>query len=261
MLGEFKWVQQLNLFFVAMSFFTRLPVPGWVVVDNEKLNQSSRYFGLVGLVIGIICAIVFWLSQLVLPNSIAILLSMVVGILVTGAFHEDGLADTADGFGGGRTVEDKLRIMKDSRLGSYGALSLGIVLLLKWQLLVELALYSPMAAVSAMIAGHTLSRVVASSLIFSEQYVRGEEGKAKPLANNQEFNDLFILIASGIFVLLWLNGMVAFVLFLTLWMVRILLGAFFRKQIGGYTGDTLGAAQQISEVCCYLIVLAVGFSS
>jgi adenosylcobinamide-GDP ribazoletransferase len=258
---EIKWLRQLNLFFVAMSFFTRIPVPSWVVIDNDKLSKASRYFGVVGLVIGLICALVFWLAQLILPASIAILLAMVAGVLVTGAFHEDGLADTADGFGGGRTIEDKLRIMKDSRLGSYGALSLGLVLLLKWQLLVELALYSPLAAVSALVAGHTLSRVVSTSLIFSEQYVRDEQtSKSMPVAQEQPLNDLFILIASGIFVLLWLNGLAAFVLFITLWLVRILLGGFFRKQIGGYTGDTLGAAQQISEVCCYLVILTVGLS-
>jgi len=259
--GEIKWLRQLNLFFVAMSFFTRIPVPAWVVIDNEKLNKASGYFGVVGLVIGLICALVFWLVQLMLPASIAILLAMVAGVLVTGAFHEDGLANTADGFGGGRTKEDKLRIMKDSRLGSYGALSLGLVLLLKWQLLVELALYSPMVAVSALVVGHTLSRVVAVSIIFSEQYVRDEQtSKSMPVAQYQQLNDLFMLIASGIFVLLWLNGLAAFVLFITLWLVRILLGGFFRKQIGGYTGDTLGAAQQISEVCCYLVILAVGIS-
>ena len=118
-----------------------------------------------------------------------------------------------------------------------------------------------MAAVSALIAGHTLSRVVASSLIFSEQYERDDAtSKAKPIVQGQHLNDLFILIASGIFVLLWLNGVAAFVLFITLWLLRILLGGFFRKQIGGYTGDTLGAAQQISEVCCYLVILAVGLS-
>jgi adenosylcobinamide-GDP ribazoletransferase len=261
MSGEIKWLRQLNLFFVAMSFFTRIPVPSWVVIDNDKQSKASRYFGVVGLVIGLICALFFWLVQLILPASIAILLAMVAGVLVTGAFHEDGLADTADGFGGGRTIEDKLRIMKDSRLGSYGALSLGLVLLLKWQLLVELALYSPLAAVSALVVGHTLSRVVSASLIFSEQYVRNEQtSKSMPVAQNQQLNDLLILIASGIFVLLWLNGLVAFVLFITLWLVRILLGGFFRKQIGGYTGDTLGAAQQISEVCCYLVILAVGLS-
>ncbi|QDE32273.1 MULTISPECIES: adenosylcobinamide-GDP ribazoletransferase [Shewanella] len=261
MSGEIKWLRQLNLFFVALSFFTRIPVPSWVMIDSDELNKASRYFGLVGLVIGLISALVFWLAQLILPASIAILLAMVAGVLVTGGFHEDGLADTADGFGGGWTVEDKLRIMKDSRLGSYGALALVLVLVLKWQLLVELALYSPMAAVSALIVGHTLSRVVSGSLIFSGQYVRDDDSsKSKPMAENQQLNDLLILLASGIFVLLWLNGVVAFVLFIGLWLARILLGGFFRKQIGGYTGDTLGAAQQISEVCCYLVILAVGIS-
>ena len=260
MANLYRGLRQLNLFFVALSFFTRLPIPSWVVIDAEKLNKSSRFFGVVGLVIGLISALVFWLVQLILPASIAVLVAMVVGVIATGGFHEDGLADTADGFGGGWTVEEKLLIMKDSRLGSYGALAIGLALLLKWQLLVELALYSPMAAISGFIVAHTLSRVVAASLIFSEKYVRDDSGKSKPLAQHQSLNDLFILLASGIFVLLWLNGFAAFALFIILWGVRFLLGSLFRGQIGGYTGDTLGAAQQVSEIVCYLVILAVGLS-
>lgn len=260
MANLYRGLRQLNLFFVALSFFTRLPIPSWVVIDAEKLNKSSRFFGVVGLVIGLISALVFWLVQFILPASIAVLVAMIAGVIATGGFHEDGLADTADGFGGGWTVEEKLLIMKDSRLGSYGALAIGLVLLLKWQLLVELALYSPMAAISGFIVAHTLSRVVAASLIFSEKYVRDDSGKSKPLAQHQSLNDLFILLASGIFVLLWLNGVAAFVLFIILWGVRFLLGSLFRSQIGGYTGDTLGAAQQVSEVVCYLVILAVGLS-
>ena len=260
MFNLYRGLRQLNLFFVALSFFTRLPIPSWVVIDAEKLNQSSRYFGVVGLAIGLISGLIFWLAQLVLPANIAVLLAMVAGVLATGAFHEDGLADTADGFGGGWSVEDKLRIMKDSRLGSYGALAIGLALLLKWQLLVELALYSPMAAISGFVVAHTLSRVLAASLIFSEKYVRDDSGKSKPLAQQQSFNDLLILLASGLFVLLWLNGVAAFALFIILWCVRFLLGSLFRRQIGGYTGDTLGAAQQVSEIVCYLVILVVGLS-
>ncbi|QIR15418.1 adenosylcobinamide-GDP ribazoletransferase [Shewanella aestuarii] len=258
---KYLGLRQLTLFFVALSFFTRLPIPSWVTVDAEKLNKSSRYFGVVGLLIGVITGAIFWLAQLILPASVAVLLAMVVGVLLTGGFHEDGLADTADGFGGGWSVADKLKIMKDSRLGSYGALAIGLALLLKWQLLVELALFSPMAAVTGLVVANTLSRVLASSLIFSEQYVRDDDSaKSKPLAEQQSLNDLFILLASGLFVLLWLNGVVAFSLFIILWCVRFLLANFFRRQIGGYTGDTLGAAQQISELVCYLVILAVGLS-
>ena len=191
-----SWHKEIDLFFVAMGYFTRIPMPSWVEVDSDKLNKASRYFGLVGLLVGLLSAIVFWLTQNWLPAGVSVLLAMLVGVLLTGGFHEDGLADTFDGFGGGWTVEDKLRIMKDSRLGSYGALALMLALLLKWQLLVELALYDPVVAGSALIVAHTVSRVVSASIIFSEKYVRDDEtSKSKPLSQHQGINDLFILLA------------------------------------------------------------------
>ena len=254
-----NWHKEIDLFLVAMGFFTRIPMPSWVEVDTDKLNKASRYFGLVGLMVGLICALVFWLAQLLLPAGVAVLLAMIVGVLVTGGFHEDGLADTADGFGGGWTVEDKLKIMKDSRIGSYGALALMLVLLLKWQLLVELALYDPVAATTGFILAHTLSRVVAASLIFSESYVRDDDSsKSKPLAQHQGINELFILLLTGFLVLFWLKGLAAFSLLIILFGVRFLLASYFRRQIGGYTGDTLGAAQQISQIVVYLVPLTVG---
>jgi adenosylcobinamide-GDP ribazoletransferase len=261
MSSEYNWLRQLNLFFVAMGFFTRLPTPSWVITDENELKKSSRYFGLVGLLIGIICALVYWFTQQWLPTNVAVLLAMVAGVIVTGGFHEGGLADTADGFLGGKTVEDKLRIMKDSRLGSYGALVLTLALLLRWQLLVELALFSPWAAITGFIVAHTLSRVLASSLIFSVKYVSNPDAEvSKRLTHDQSLNDLLFLLASGIFVLFWLNGLAAFVLFISLWVLRFSLCKYFRTQIGGYTGDTLDAAQQVTEIMCYLIILAVGLS-
>ncbi|WP_144210648.1 adenosylcobinamide-GDP ribazoletransferase [Shewanella donghaensis] len=253
--------KQLNLFLIALSFFTRIPVPAWVDFDSEKLNQASRYFGVVGLLVGGLSAAVFWASQFVLPNNVAVILAIIMGVLVTGGFHEDGLADTADGFGGGWKVADKLRIMKDSRIGTYGSLALVLCLLLKWQLLVEIALYSPIKAVVAIIVAHSLSRVVAASIIYSEQYVTEDDGsKSKPLAQHQQMNDLLILCLSGFVVLACLNGMVAFVLLLILATLRQALIWGFKRQIGGYTGDTLGAAQQISELFCYGIFLSIGLN-
>lgn len=254
-----SWHKEIDLFFVAIGYFTRIPMPKWVEVDADKLNKSSRYFGLVGLLVGLLSAIVFWLTQNWLPAGVSILLSMLTGILLTGGFHEDGLAYTFDGFGGGRTAEDKLRIMRDSRLGSYGALALIMVLMLKWQLLVELALYDPVVAGSAMIVAHTVSRVVAASLIFTEKYVRDDgASKSKPLAQQQGINELFILIASGVLVLLVLKGLAALSLLLVMIGLRRLIVVIFRRQIGGYTGDTLGAAQQACEIVCYFVLLVVG---
>jgi len=134
-----------------------------------------------------------------------------------------------------------------------------MVLLLKWQLLVELALYDPVVAGSAMIVAHTVSRVVAASLIFTETYVRDDEtSKSKPLAQHQGINELFILIASGVLVLLVLKGIAALSLLLVMIGLRRLIVMIFRRQIGGYTGDTLGAAQQICEIVCYFVLLVVG---
>ncbi|CAM2838990.1 adenosylcobinamide-GDP ribazoletransferase [Vibrio rarus] len=257
---------QLNLLLIAVSFFTRIPIPKWVEFDGDKLNKASRYFAVVGLLVGLVSAAVFWLCQYVLPNGVSVVLAMMASVMVTGGFHEDGLADTADGFGGGWEVADKLRIMKDSRIGTYGTLSVGLTLLLKWQLLVEIAAFNPVYAVVALIAAHCLSRVVAASIIYSEQYVSEDNGsKSKPLAQFQHINDLLILCVTGLIVLGGLSGILTLtlscILLLTLVVTRQLLVWGFHRQIGGYTGDTLGAAQQVSELVCYIIILTIGLSS
>jgi adenosylcobinamide-GDP ribazoletransferase len=118
--------RELEYFFGAVRFFTRLPVPAWVGHSAETLNHSARYFTLVGLIVGLHRRAGLSCS---LPSSsrstLAVLLSMATTLLVTGAFHEDGWADMVDGFGGGWTRERTLEIMKDSRIGSYGAIATG----------------------------------------------------------------------------------------------------------------------------------------
>ena len=113
--------EQWQLMLLALSFFTRIPVKLHVDVTATMLNQASRYFALVGVLIGACSAIAFYLAAAILPLELALLISMFCSVLLTGAFHEDGWADVWDGFGGGWTVENKLNIMKDSRLGTYGA--------------------------------------------------------------------------------------------------------------------------------------------
>ena len=251
-----KLKQEWTLFLVAVGFFTRIPVPKSIFVDQNKLNRASRYFALVGLCVGVISAITLAFFVQFLPASIAVLLSMIASVLLTGAFHEDGLADTADGFGGGWTVADKLKIMKDSRLGSYGAIALILALLLKWQLLTTLASSHIIKAVATLLLAHTLSRVVAASFIFTERYVRDTEGKSKPLATKQTKSDLWFLLTSGLIVVAFFPWSQMIILALVLLLLRLLLVHFFERQIGGYTGDTLGAVQQISEIVIYLTLVA-----
>jgi adenosylcobinamide-GDP ribazoletransferase len=246
--------RELEAFFGAVRFFTRLPVPAWVGHSAEGLNASARYFSAVGLLVGLIGGLVFAAAAALWPMPLAILLSMAATIYVTGAFHEDGLADTADGMGGGWTKEDVLRIMKDSRTGSYGVVAMALVLLGKFVALSQLPLvWIP----AALVAGHSLSRFCATVLIAALDYVREDlQSKAKPLATRLSAGSLLVAgsfalaglatcnFFSGTPLLLSGVGLAALV---TLWLARKM-----KKRLGGYTGDLLGATQQASELAFYL---------
>ena len=140
-------MHQLRLFFTALQFFTRLPIPGWVGFDPAWLNQASRYFPAVGAVVAAITAGVYALAACVFPSPVAVLLSTAAGIYATGAFHEDGFADMCDGFGGGMTPQRVLEIMKDSRIGAYGAIGTICMLGLKC---VTLASLPPLVTIATL---------------------------------------------------------------------------------------------------------------
>ena len=129
--------KELHIFFTALLFYTRIPCPKNIDHNPDYLNKASRYFPLVGWIVGGISFSVYYLSSFLFPSQIAIVLSIIAGILVTGAFHEDGFADVCDGFGGGWTKEKILLIMKDSSIGAYGAIGLVLLFLLKFQSMSE----------------------------------------------------------------------------------------------------------------------------
>ncbi len=256
-LNAIGFKRQWQVFLVALAFFTRIPIPESTPYSSERLNQANRYFGVVGTIIGLLTAIVYWISVQVFPIELAVAAVIICGLLLTGAFHEDGLADVFDGFGGGWSVEQKLNIMKDSRLGTYGASALVMMLGCRWAVLIALAKIDILLPVGLLIVMHTLSRICAASLIFSYPYVRADQdSKVKPLANQQSQHDLWVLIATGLIILLLLPLEMAISLTLVLFVVRWLCGKWFQQQLGGYTGDCLGATQQIAELMGYLTLLA-----
>jgi adenosylcobinamide-GDP ribazoletransferase len=257
-----KCQQEYYLMLLALSFFTRVPVRLPEVIKPEMLHKASRYFALVGLFIGAVSALIFAVFASFLPISLAILISMACSLLLTGAFHEDGWADVWDGFGGGWTVEQKLNIMKDSRLGTYGAAALFFILMLKYQSLVLLSDNEENSILTlwyALILAHTLSRAVSTSLIFSMTYVSEDaQSKVKPLAQHLSTNSLLVLFITSVLVLFTLlPAMHCLVMIACLWVMRQLLIFWFNRQLGGFTGDCLGAAQQILEVAIYIILLVL----
>jgi adenosylcobinamide-GDP ribazoletransferase len=242
---------QFELLLIAIGFFTRIPVPHDLDFSQQKLNQASRYFSLVGWLVGGICALCFSLLNLLLPNDLAILGAMLFSVLLTGCFHEDGLADTCDGFGGGWEKQQKLSIMKDSRLGTYGAVAIWMVLTIKYMSLIQIE-----TVVISLIVAHVLSRALATAMIFKLPYVTDQgASKVKPLAELLTTKELSINLIIAGFSLLFVSEIVLMLL-IVLAVVFLVLRGLYLKQIGGFTGDTLGAAQQISEVCIYLVIVS-----
>lgn len=252
-------VHQLRLFFIALQFFTRIPVPRWVGYEPAWLQHASRYYPLVGIVVAAVTGGVYCVSALILPPAIAVLLSTIAGVYLTGAFHEDGFADVCDGFGGGYTRARILDIMKDSRIGAYGAIGIGLLLLLKCTALAHFV--QAQFVVAALFIAHPLSRLYSAVLIWRLDYAK-DEGKAKPLAQSMSAAELMVaafttflpLLAVGLSGWLPVPAMLAGAVAGAA--AAIWLGRFFVRRIGGFTGDCLGAVQQVSEVMIYLGVLA-----
>ena len=179
---------------------------------------------------------------------------MMISLLLTGCFHEDGLADTCDGLGGGWEQKQKLAIMKDSRLGTYGAAGLWFTLMLKYSLLNAL---SSTDIIIMLLVAHPLSRSVSTVMIYLLPNVSDDNtAKVKPLAESLQKQDLLINLLLGC-------GGLLLVFSQALWLVMILITfvmlfrLFLLKQINGFTGDTLGASQQIAELLIYLTVIAL----
>ncbi|MDL2338939.1 MAG: adenosylcobinamide-GDP ribazoletransferase [Pseudomonadota bacterium] len=249
-------MHELRLFFVAMQFFTRVPVPRWVGFEPDWLNQSARHFPAIGLFVGAVGALVLWAASQVLPLPVAVLLSMAATMLLTGGFHEDGWADTCDGLGGVVSRKRALDIMKDSRIGAYGAMGLLTMLALKAAILTSLPVDWGCAA---LLIGHTASRAASTALIRFLPYAGDiAHAKAKPLAQRISGAGFAVAVGWALVVALALAlrqplwtvpviGGVVFAALGALWCAR-----WFRRRLGGVTGDTLGAAQQLTELLVLL---------
>jgi len=301
--------RELKLFFVALSFYTRIPVPAAVHRNNAaNLPDSIRYLPVVGWVAGAISAAVYVAANYLFDASVAVVLSMMAGLLITGAFHEDGFADVCDGFGGGWTKERILEIMKDSRLGTYGVCGMILILGLKFTTLHLLfseggfpfseehfPVYGGHFPVSGghsltseghfliskgdtlipggllhhdvftilllLIVAHSLSRFAAITIVFNYKYARIAESKASGAVEKGQLKNLLF---AAIFTVLPLAGlmMATSSLAFGLIVIPVLLaawaaGRYFKRWIGGYTGDCLGAVQQITEVIIYLSYILI----
>lgn len=264
-------------YLLAVQFFTRIPITGrladWVGFSPELLRASTAHFPGIGVLVGAAAAAVYALLLALLPDTtftplVAAVLSTVVTVLLTGGFHEDGLADVADGLGGSHERTRALDIMKDSRVGAFGAMALMLALLAKVSLLALLGSVDGVPAgwteapfggwyiCAALLAGHVVSRGLPLLLIYWLPHVGDTAAsKSKPLAEQITQGRLlfafiwcFVVLATVSFALDAMNLIVAssFAVLALLWMGRL-----FRRRLQGFTGDCLGAAQQVCEIAFY----------
>ncbi|KMK67341.1 adenosylcobinamide-GDP ribazoletransferase [Puniceibacterium sp. IMCC21224] len=240
-----------GLWLLAVQFLTRIPVPRDVPFSDDLLIRATKYYPLVGVLVGGIGGLVLWGASLALSPAAAVLLSVATTLLLTGAFHEDGLADAADGLGGGLTRERSLEIMRDSRIGTYGAVTLGVTLALKVALLASL---EGATAGWVLVAGHALGRMAAVHVIATTPYAR--DRGAKFVAPTVTPDGYRVALATALMVLLGLVMVAGPGLALLAAVLCVLLAQAFRwifvRKLGGYTGDCLGGTQQLGELGIYL---------
>lgn len=267
----------LRHYLLAMQFFTRIPVTGrlagWVGYSPAMLRASAAHLPGIGWLVGGLTSGLLALLLWVLPSQpaapwLAAVLCTVFSVMLTGAFHEDGLADLADGLGGSYQRERALEIMKDSRIGSFGAIALVLVLLAKCASLALLAQLSPCLAVLGLFAAQVTSRLMPLFIIYTLPHVGDAAGsKSKPLADQITRSALItglVWCATGLggvqwmatrvgwgHSAIWLGGCAGAVLS-GVWMWRLL-----NKRLQGFTGDGLGATQQTAEIGFYTGLLLV----
>lgn len=245
---------EIEHFVAALRFYTRIPC----LHSIEHSNKSLKYFPLIGWIIGAIGVATLLIFHSILPLSVSILLSMAATIYATGAFHEDGFTDTCDAFGGGWTKQQILTIMKDSCIGAYGTVGIIVLLSLKWITLYEIGLYSVPILLITYLNAHIASRFMASLMVQSHEYVQDINKSKSKAAIEFSLGEMFY---SGIFMLLAALFFYPYYLLLLAfpiaYLAKVYLGYYFNKRIGGYTGDCLGATQQVTEVMFYLGILTL----
>lgn len=267
------WGREVRALAAALTFMTRLPVHRVIAHDLSDLGNAATYFPLVGVCVGAIGASVFVAALLLWTPVIAVLLSIIATVFLTGAFHEDALADSLDGFGGGWTKEQVLAIMKDSRVGSYALIGMVLAVALKIAALhaiwlhdvkdvavpqsLAASVFSSWPVVRALVAAHVLSRWSSVWLIRAHAYVRAEDPDARASAGRPFVNSvtgakfviasLFTIAIVG--ALLGVKGLLVGPVAVV---AAFLAGRYFNRRIGGITGDALGAANQVVELCVYL---------
>lgn len=236
---------------IALSYYTRLPVGHPVEFDAAEWRDSLGYLPWCGLLSGLLGGGTLLLSTLAFSSTLSALLALVAMMLFTGALHEDGLADTFDGFGGGRDKASILKIMKDPQLGSFGAIALMASLALRTLLISG---FSNDQAVVAILFSQVASRSLLLLPVYLLPYARPDGGKAGVMTERQSLRSILPVALLLFPMLAWFGWLEAVRMVFIILLIALAYTGTLKKKIGGYTGDTLGALQQLGEIAILMLL-------
>jgi adenosylcobinamide-GDP ribazoletransferase len=246
---------EARLFLIALQFLTRLRVRPSGELPADWLARSAKYMPLVGALIGAVAGVAILLSAMIFPEPVPLVIGLATAIALTGALHEDGLADTADAFGGGTTRERCLEIMKDSRIGTFGTLALIAALALKGAALLSL---DPMSVARVLVAGHASARLAAVLTLWALPYAGIGDAKVSRTPSAMTLPEVSTAVALGLMPgLLVLTPVTLLISMMFACAAAALMALLARRKIGGYTGDVLGAVEQVYEVTFFAFAAAV----
>jgi len=248
--------EELAIFATALRFFTRLPVPNGIEHTAERFAGAVRYYPVVGLILGAILAAVWYGLAASFPQPVAAVLIVAFGVLLTGGLHEDGFSDLCDGLGAGGEKERTLEIMRDSRMGAFGAI--GLILLIGLKIAALASIPSAVVPMTLLVM-HGLSRVSLLLVLVTSQPA-SDRGLGKSVAGEgQGARIAFLAVYAVIFAgLVWImgGGIRLLAVALAFAVLHLATRFLYQRRLGGYTGDCLGALQQVGEVSVLLGVLA-----
>lgn len=250
--------KQWTLLCYALSFFSRIPVSSSINFGAFPFYLGNAYLPVIGVFYALISFIAYFVSCSLFEPTISVILMLIAGLLFTGAFHEDGFADVCDGFGGGYNKQQRLKIMKDSQIGTYGSLGLIILIMLKVSILVKLSSQSHWFFLGALITAAVLSRFSALCLMQFSEYARDDESSKSSLSSHRLptgyllFSFLFTFLS-----IVWMPFFWGLIMTVLIGISTLLCKWYFDKKIEGYSGDCLGFLQQLNELLILLTLVAL----
>ncbi len=242
-------------FLAALKFLTIIPVPRWREASPEEVGRSIGYFPVVGIIIGLILAGLNWLLGLLLPPAIVNALLIVCLVIISGALHLDGFVDTCDGIAG-RTLEDRWRIMHDSRAGSFGIVGVCGLLLVKYVSLNSIP--EPWLMITLVLMP-VVSRWAMVYTVFAYPYAR-PSGLGKVFKQGASWQRLVMATVVTLAIAGGLARLAGLVIMLGTWVIVIAMAAYLKRRFSGLSGDTYGAVNEVAEVCVLILVCLLAYN-